>query len=489
MPLTTRNFSRITKKILGRGNDSKELAASPVEPPSTPAGEKKKVAIIGGGTGGVAAAHFLQGSCEVDLFERRKKVGGNCSSVEVEQGGGAPKLQIDTGAQFFHPETHPIYTSLLERAGIFNPDDEEHDKTLRAAGSVCIFPESDDGKMGKPLFTSTHFWRTPLTAAQFGIFTHHARKAVLKDLSWEVTMEDWLKGLPLTKKMRDGMLLPWIAALIGTNVKDTARSSARSILQTFALAFPANLVGGATTYNSEVGLDGNLAAVLELNPGAKLHTDAEIKAVDYDEAAGSWTITSETGEKSGPFDAVVFNAAPRFSKELLRDKPWAKETVDLLERYEYFDAKVAIHTDPTYVHPKKCNKSVYNAQIYKGECEGSVWLGGIHTTQGANGGPVEVYKSWVTARSKPPEQLIKEREFVHPLITPDVVRAARELDQHQGMNGLYFSGTYTTGMDLQEGATYSAMKLAERLAPQSPTLAALRSTMKERGRDKVNYDL
>src|SRR4029079_14457274 len=42
--------------------------------------ERNRVAIIGAGTGGVAAAYFLAGSFDVDLFEARSRIGGHCDS-------------------------------------------------------------------------------------------------------------------------------------------------------------------------------------------------------------------------------------------------------------------------------------------------------------------------------------------------------------------------------------------------------------------------
>jgi predicted NAD/FAD-binding protein len=82
-----------------------------------------------------------------------------------------------------------------------------------------------------------------------------------------------------------------------------------------------------------------------------------------------------------------------------------------------------------------------------------------------------------------------ERRFKHPLITRSSIKAARELRPHQGRKGLYFSGHYTTGMDLQESALYSAMQVAEELAPGSRTLAALQTRLNVRGRAGISYEL
>lgn len=81
-----------------------------------------------------------------------------------------------------------------------------------------------------------------------------------------------------------------------------------------------------------------------------------------------------------------------------------------------------------------------------------------------------------------------ERRFKHPLISRSTIQAARALRPLQGRHDLYFSGVYTTGFDSQESAIYSAMKVGESLAPQSPTLASLNMRLAARGLTGVSYD-
>src|SRR4051812_46284095 len=79
-----------------------------------------RVAIIGSGTGGVAAAYFLADAFDVEVFEARAKIGGHCDWHGVEYQREA--IAVDLGAQFFHPDTHPIYVTLLEELGLFDPE-------------------------------------------------------------------------------------------------------------------------------------------------------------------------------------------------------------------------------------------------------------------------------------------------------------------------------------------------------------------------------
>ena len=110
------------------------------------------------------------------------------------------------------------------------------------------------------------------------------------------------------------------------------------------------------------------------------------------------------------------------------------------------------------------------------QCEGSVWYGALHQKL-PSGATIDVFKSWAERRRADPRHILLERRFKHPLISRSTIQAARALSPLQGRDGLYFSGQYTTGFDSQESAVYSAMKVAESLAPGSRTLASLKTTL------------
>ena len=74
------------------------LGALPASAAGNGRSGRERVAIIGGGTGGVAAAYFLAGSFDVDLFEARSRIGGQCDSrVIFERYRRAAISRTDTG--------------------------------------------------------------------------------------------------------------------------------------------------------------------------------------------------------------------------------------------------------------------------------------------------------------------------------------------------------------------------------------------------------
>jgi hypothetical protein len=68
---------------------------------------------------------------------------------------------------------------------------------------------------------------------------------VLSGLAWETTLDDWIAGLPLSRAFKADVLAPWLTALIGCTRSAARGTSPRSILQSFALSFPADIVRGA----------------------------------------------------------------------------------------------------------------------------------------------------------------------------------------------------------------------------------------------------
>jgi predicted NAD/FAD-binding protein len=444
-----------------------------------PRSGRERVAIIGAGAGGVAAAYFLAGSFDVDLFEARSRIGGHCDSRVIKHRGR--RITVDLGAQFFHPDTHPIYVTLLEELGLYDPEHPDGDATLEAPASLCIFRTAG----GAPIFSSSHPLSTPQRAIDFATFTQLARQAVLSDMSWEITVDAWIRSLPLRWSFKNDVLYPWITATIGCTRADARRASARSILQTFALAFPANVLESATTYTSKIGLQGNLQRMLNRSPAVKVHLCAPARALSRTRAG--WFLRTPAGRK-GPYRFVVLNAPPRAGRELLRPLPAFADVTALLDAYRYFDSRLLVHTDPAYMHRDRRNWAAYNAGVRGPNSEGSAWLGALQE-KSASGASVHVFKSWAQRRRADPKHILLERRFKHPLITRSAIKAARALRPHQGRNGLYFSGHYTTGMDLQESALYSAMQVAEALAPGSRTLASLNTRLSARGRAGISYDL
>jgi len=75
--------------------------------------ERPEIAVIGGGVAGIVAAHLLQHSHRVTLFEQNDYLGGHTHTVTIPDGpdAGTP---VDTGFIVFNENTYPLFIRFLE---------------------------------------------------------------------------------------------------------------------------------------------------------------------------------------------------------------------------------------------------------------------------------------------------------------------------------------------------------------------------------------
>lgn len=76
---------------------------------------RRRVAVIGGGISGMAAAHLLASDHAVVLFEAEKRLGGHARTVLAGKRGDQP---VDTGFIVFNKVNYPHLTRLFDELGV-----------------------------------------------------------------------------------------------------------------------------------------------------------------------------------------------------------------------------------------------------------------------------------------------------------------------------------------------------------------------------------
>ncbi|MGM0703371.1 MAG: NAD(P)/FAD-dependent oxidoreductase [Pseudomonadota bacterium] len=85
---------------------------APVFRPDTP----QRIAVVGSGISGLAAAWYLSARHEVTLFEAADRLGGHTATVDVNVAGR--DYAIDTGFIVFNDRTYPHFRALLANLGV-----------------------------------------------------------------------------------------------------------------------------------------------------------------------------------------------------------------------------------------------------------------------------------------------------------------------------------------------------------------------------------
>lgn len=441
-------------------------------------GGRKRLAIVGAGTSGIAAAYFCDSAWNIDLFESREKTGGHADTLHVTEGD--KRYAVDIGAEFFHPDTHPLYWSFLAEIGA-RTDDPATNRVVEGPASLTVF----DGATGEARFGSEHALDDLPGALRFLTFTREARKMTEPDAPWETTMGDWLDGLDIDDGYKRDVLTPWLSSLTCGDTELVRTQSARAHLSSFAKTFPETIFEPVHTYNSTVGLEGYLRMLLDACENTAVLTRAPVRGLE--ERSGTWHVRTASG-RHGPYDAVVVNAPPPVSKDFFAEIPDLGHIAGLLGVHEYHPARLVIHRDPCYMPAGKDYWSVQNAAADGRHCETSIWVGAYYGTSDPATRP-DIFKSWAAHRAADPAELLAERRFRHPLSTPRTLGAARDMMAHQGERNLYFAGSFTTITDLQETALYSGLKVAESLNPDGPELTSFKQRLADDDLLGVSYDI
>jgi predicted NAD/FAD-binding protein len=460
---TRRDLARLL--LLGAALPSKVLGGE----------ARRRVGIVGGGMTGVALAWLLDGERDVVLLEARDHLGGNVQSATVQLDGH--EFVVDLGAQYFHPGPYPLYSSLLQRLGLFDPASPDAGATHAFAASITL-----DAAGGEPTprFVSPYLpgrgW--PLLASWNGSGVQAFAKAFLaakrrewERADWSVTLDEWLPTLGLEAAQWEGMILPWAASLFSGSIEEARGLSARAAMIFAAKALPANPLAPIQYDVLRLGMIEPLERMAEQCATARFVTGAPVACV---RRAGEQFLILLAEGGGVVVDDLVFAASGPPTLRLLEDLDGTGAQQAALRGIEFRDARIAVHAAPTYVPDRPAFRSFLNCRVDGDACEASMALGDVLA-----GAPpaiaARVYKSWVTHRADPPGEVLREAAFRHMLPTAPTLEAQSRLRALQGRDGIWFAGGYLHPYDAQETALRSALRVALGLRLASPRLTSLRA--------------
>ena len=416
-----------------------------------------KIGIIGSGGAGMCAAWLLDEHHDITLFEKRNYLGGHTHSVHVEV--DKKKYVIDDGAAWFSPSIYPYFNAYLESAGVgYNWLPLSLTFYNKAKEQVNCMPPISGRNIFK-LFTKKNTLRHLLALNR----VVNASQKLVSDKETCVDFQTFIDGVSMSDSTREDFIKPLLSGVWGAPFDQTNGFSIYPLMKYIVYHKPSGLQyykwkvmkGGTEKYISTV--HDSLK-----NTSTLLHT--EVERIEHDAAGG--TVKVFTKEGSYTFDKVIITGGARDAGFILRDSPDYMQAYAILDKFKYYKATLATHSDLSYMPPDRQDWSIVNVTFCGLHSYATIWHGSKTGT--------DIFCSYVNPDHDLPANLYHVSEWWLPCETPHFYDLQKELCAVQGLNGVYFGGDYTHDIGSHEDAILSAVRAVEKIDPASDRLGKLK---------------
>ena len=414
-----------------------------------------RIAVIGGGSAGLTAAWLLQDDHQVTLFEKEPRLGGHAHTVEAQINGET--IRVESGFEFFVEEGYPAFARLLHALAVpLRLYPMTFTLYLEHSGAVHLLPPKRAEGFYWPAFAP----RSLAHLLQFDYFIRCGARLV-EQCNTAVTIGDFVASLPVSSSFRAEFLYPFLIGGWAFPLKEFQRMSAYNVLKYLTLMRP-NGLGPRGFTEIEGGTAAYIGALRGAMPRVAVHCGCHIQSI---RRSGAGFVVLDPAGGDWEFDHLVFATNAPQACRLLDGVAGVEQERALLSRFRYFNKSIAVHGDRRLMPPRQKDWSVFNIRWSKGCSFSTVWRQQRTSTP--------LFRSWLAADQPLPEPLYHLVHYEHPAMDLEHFQAQQQLAGMQGRHDVWFAGLYMHDIDSHESAIQSAIRVARRLAPQSPNLARL----------------
>jgi uncharacterized protein len=411
-----------------------------------------KIAIVGSGVSGLAAAYALDADHDVTLFEKDSRYGGHASTVDVDFYG--PKLAVDTGFIIFNRKTYPNLTRLFSEL-----------KVPKVATRMTFSVSLDDGAYEWATSNVNQMFAQRsnlLRPSHYGMLLEILRffRVAVADLAantvGEVSLGEYLQRHGFGQAVVDRFLVPVGGSIWSATAKQFLEYPAEVLLafmenhQLLQIEQPIwlTLEGGSRLYVER--LIARLRARFHLNTGV-----SRVKRL----AQGVMVIDDKGNEAE--FDHVILACHSTDALNLL-EAPSAAER-QLLGAIRYAKNLTVLHGDPAFMPKRRAAWGSWNYIGSRDSARGAepvgitYWMNSLQHID-------QQYPLFVTLNPRStPKNVFASFDYEHPQYDRAAIDAQKQLHTIQGAGNVWFCGAYA-GHGFHEDGFRSGLEIAHQIS-------------------------
>ena len=441
-----------------------------------------KIAIIGSGIAGLAAAWLMRRHADVRVYERDAHAGGHTNTIQVP-GGPA----VDTGFIVFNERNYPELTAMFRHLKVESQASDMSFSASIGGGRLEYAGDNLNTLFAQRwnLFDRTH-WRMLLDILRFN---RDARQALHSGLKADVTLGEFILQGRYGDELSRRYLLPMAAAIWSCPVGAMLQFPAASFLKFFENHGLLDLMD-RPRWRTVTGGSREYVRKLLADLGGRVHLNLPVTRVRRT-ADGVWVRDAAGAEVR--YDRVVMASHGDESLALLADA--TDEERALLGAFKYQDNRAVLHNDAALM-PKR--RSVWASWNYlacgragfaacgerpardggagRGTREGpfddldsetqvsvTYWMNRL---QGLSGDR-EYFVSLNPLTEPAPGSVIYETRYSHPVFTREAMQAQERLAAIQGRGRVWFCGAWC-GYGFHEDGLRSAVAVVKSMGHAVP---------------------
>lgn len=420
-----------------------------------------RVAIVGSGIAGLAAAHRLHPHAHVTLLEAGDHFGGHTHTVDVTLPGrdGRPVTHgVDTGFLVFNHRTYPGLKALLEELRVPTAASEMTFSVQWRAGQAAAALEWGGASLATVFAQRRNLVRPRFWGMLADLLRFNRLCTALAERGHDAAMDEplgaFLDRHRFGRALREWYLLPMLGCIwscpteqmlafpVGTMIRFCHN---HGLLQIDGRPQWYTVAGGARQY---------VQRIVARLPDARLRTP--VRRIERD-AAGVTVFTDAGAER---FDEVVLATHSDQALALLA-RPSAQERA-LLGAIGYQRNRAVLHTDTSVLPRRRTVWSAWNYEHAPGASQRRVclhyWLNVLQPLPFAQ----PLVETLNPLRPIDPARVLGEFDFEHPVFDAAAVAAQRRLPDLQGRQHTWYAGAWL-GYGFHEDGLRSGQAVAEAL--------------------------